>query len=123
VWTAEPGEPGVIRLPVDPANLPVAVRLGFDAQLSPKMPEETFTVTLGGGAARTLKSSLADGTGTDQQATLPLDAAAQARMRADGHLTIEVRAPDARSNRMLGLDDGARLLGFGLRSLTLLAPL
>lgn len=116
-WTASTDRPGVVTLPVDRNNPPSAIRLRFSAQLADDFPVEQFKIGINQEAPRT-ETVLQANQVADR--VLPISAETQRQLRTNGILRLSFYAPDGRSSKSLGINDDARVLGLGLREITLL---
>lgn len=117
IWTASTDRPGVVTLPVDRTNPPGAIRLRFSAQLADAFPLEHFTIRINQEAPRT-ETVLQALQVADR--VLPISAETQRQLREQGVLRLSFYAPDGRSSKSLGINGDERVLGLGLREITLL---
>jgi hypothetical protein len=116
-WTAAVDRPGIVALPIDRAHPPSALRIRFSGQLGDKLAVEHFTIKINRDEAR--RESILQANQTAER-VLPISADAQAQMRQHGVLRVAFYAPEGKSPKALGLNDDERVLGLGLRELTLL---
>lgn len=116
-WTVGAARPGILTLPVDRAHPPSALRIRFSGQLGDKLAVEHFTIKINRDEAR--RESILQANQTAER-VLPISADAQAQMRQHGVLRVAFYAPEGKSPKALGLNDDERVLGLGLRELTLL---
>lgn len=116
-WTASPDRPGVVTLPIDRNNPPGAIRLRFSAQLADPFPVEHFSIRINQEAPRT--ETVLQALPVAER-VLPISAETQRQLREQGVLRLSFYAPDGRSSKSLGLNGDERILGLGLREITLL---
>jgi peptidoglycan/LPS O-acetylase OafA/YrhL len=115
-WTASAHRPGMLHLPVDPERLPSAVRIKFWGQLGPTLAEERFVVKFDGGRSIDTKVTLEN---PIVEQVFWLDKGSHNQMKEHGYLRIEFYAPEGKSPKEMRLNDDRRVLGFGIRELTL----
>ena len=116
-WTAATDRPGIVALPIDRAHPPSALRIRFSGQLGDKLAVEHFTIKINRDEAR--RESILQANQSAER-VLPISADAQAQMRQHGVLRVAFYAPEGKSPKALGLNNDERVLGLGLRELTLL---
>jgi peptidoglycan/LPS O-acetylase OafA/YrhL len=116
-WTASTDRPGVVTLPIDRNNPPRAIRLRFSAQLADAFPVEHFSIRINQETPhmQTVLQAL-----PVAERVLPISAATQRQLRERGVLRLSFYAPDGRSSKSLGINGDERVLGLGLREITLL---
>lgn len=116
-WTASPQRPGTVNLLIDPARPPSSVKVKFWGQLGPTLAEEHFVIKFDGDS--TVETKVDQANPIVEQVFL-LGEGARRRMVESGRLRIEFRAPEGKSPKEMGLNDDVRVLGFGIRELTLI---
>ncbi len=110
------GRTGILMLPILGSWQPSRVIIDFWGVLSPRFTKERMWLRIDGDPPVPLDVDLAHAIVTS---TFDLGPGAVAEVRATGFLKISFWAPDAKSPEQLGLNDDTRVLGFGLRHLTL----
>jgi len=115
-WTAYKDSPGVLYVPIARGQSPSAVRIVFWGQLGPGFNTESFTVSVGATITRRLTVTLDNPTRTE---VIPLTPEVREHIAKSGVLTMEFLAQEGRSSRSMGLNQDDRVLGFGLKELTL----
>jgi hypothetical protein len=116
-WTASSQRPGVINFPINPSHPPSSMKLSFWGQLGPTLPEEHFLIKVDGDD--TIETKVTQANPIVEQVFL-LGEGARKRMVETGRLRIEFLASEGKSPKNMGLNDDVRVLGFGIRELTLL---
>lgn len=116
-WTAKPSQPGILSIPVDAHRAPRSVKIKFWGQLGPSLPKERFFITVDGGQPKELEVSQAMPV---TEATFPLSDPERKYMLERGRLLITFLAPEGKSSKAMGLNQDDRVLGFGIREVTLL---
>lgn len=116
-WTASSQRPGVINFPINPTHPPSSMKVSFWGQLGPTLPEEHFLIKVDGDDTFETKVTQAN---PIVEQVFPLGEGARKRMVETGRLRIEFLASEGKSPKNMGLNDDLRVLGFGIRELTLL---
>lgn len=115
-WTASPQRPGTINLLIDPAQPPLSVKVKFWGQLGPTFTAEHFVIKFDGD--NPVETKVTQANPVVEQVFL-LGEGARNKMTELGRLRIEFRAPDGKSPKEMGLNNDERVLGLGIRELTL----
>lgn len=94
-----------------PARLIVIDALAF---VQPGQPNQRVIVSLNGEQVLSTRLTQLQG----NRLEIPITAAIHQRLKDDDRLNIELQLPDAISPRELGINDDSRIMGLGLKSLT-----
>ena len=109
--------PGLMIVPVPAGTRPRAIKLTFWGQLAPVFPKERFAVDINGQVHKDMEVTLEQPIRTE---TYELTPEVQSKIAETGMLRLEFMAPEGRSSKSMGLNQDDRVLGFGIRELTLL---
>lgn len=116
-WTSSSDRPGVLAVPVNLKQLPGSVRITYWGQLSSAFVREKFELKIMEESTRTIYVDLRNPIVTQ---TFVLSPASVQEMAESGLLKMEIYAREGRSSKSQGLNDDERVLGFGIRELTLM---
>lgn len=116
-WTAYQDRPGVLYAPIQRGQSPSAVKIVFWGQLAPSFTKENFTVIVNGTLEKRLTVTLDDATRTE---VIQLTPEIRESVAKSGGLKMEFIAKEGRSSHSMGLNQDDRVLGFGIKELTLL---
>ena len=115
-WTAGRSTAGVIEIPVQPGASVSAVRVTFWGQMGPGLEKEPLVIEISGNPPVSYEATVGRPVMTE---SLTLSPRAANAVASTGCLRMTFRAPQGKSPKMMGLNDDARVLGFGLREITL----